>query len=109
MTPEQRAKMEAAMRRGGQGPQTTVRKTCVRKETLGKPSGNDEERKSCKPTMVTSSAIKQDIHMECENGGGKQTGTFKVEAVDRLQRRPRHEHQLRFLGQMAGTCVFGIQ
>jgi len=82
MTPEQRAKMEAAMRRGGQGPQTTVRKSCVRKETLGKPSGNDEERKSFKPTMVTSSAAKRDIHMECENGGGKQTGTFKVEAMD---------------------------
>lgn len=80
MTPEQRAKMEAAMKaRGGQGPQTTV---CKSERTLDKPFGNDEERKSCKQTIVTSSAAKQEIHMECENGGGKQTGTFKVEAVD---------------------------
>jgi hypothetical protein len=83
MTPEQRARMEAAMKaRGGQGPRTTVRKSCVRKETLDKPFGNDEERKSCKQTIVTSSATRQEIHMQCENGGGTQTGTFKLEAVD---------------------------
>ncbi len=81
MTPEQRAKMEAMMKaRGMQGPRTTVTKSCVRKEDLDKPFGNDN--KSCKQTIVTSSATKQEIHMECEMGGGKQVGTLKFEAVD---------------------------
>jgi hypothetical protein len=83
MTPEQRARMEGAMKaRSGQGPRTTVRKNCMRKETLDKPFGNDEERKSCKQTIVTSSATKQEIHLECETRGGKQIGTFKLEALD---------------------------
>ena len=83
LTPEQRARMEAAMKaRGAQGPRTTVHKNCVRKEMLDKPFGDDEERKSCKQTIVTSSATRQEIHMECEKGGGKQSGTLKLEAVD---------------------------
>jgi uncharacterized protein DUF3617 len=81
MTPEQRAKMEAMMKaRGMQGPRTTVTKHCVKKEDLDKPFGNDN--KSCKPTIVNSSATKQEIHMDCEVGGGKQVGTLKFEAVD---------------------------
>jgi hypothetical protein len=81
MTPEQRAKMEALMKaRGMQGPRTTVTKNCVKKEDLDKPFGN--ENKSCKQTIVTSSATKQEIHMECDMGGGKQVGTLKFEAVD---------------------------
>ena len=82
MTPEQRAKMEAAMKARGVGPRNRVYKSCVRKEDLDKPFGKEGEQKSCKQTIVTSSANKQEIHMECENAGGKQTGTFKVEAVD---------------------------
>jgi len=81
MTPEQRAKMEAAMKTL-QAPRTTVHKQCVKKEDLGKPFGGDEERKSCKQTIVTSSSTRQEIHMDCEMGGGKQSGTFKLEAVD---------------------------
>jgi hypothetical protein len=81
MTPEQRAKMEAMMKaRGMQGPRTIVNKHCVKKEDLDKPFGN--ENKSCKQTVVTSSATKQEIHMECEIGGGKQAGTLKLEALD---------------------------
>jgi Protein of unknown function (DUF3617) len=84
MTPEQRAKMEAMLKaRGMQGPRTSVYKSCLRKEDLAKPSfGNDETQKSCKQTIVTSSATKMEIHMDCEMGGGKQTGTFKFEALD---------------------------
>jgi Protein of unknown function (DUF3617) len=81
MTPEQRAKMEAMMKaRGTQGPRTTVRKHCVKKEDLDKPFGN--ENKSCKPTVVSSSATKQEIHVDCDIAGGKQVGTLKFEAVD---------------------------
>ena len=83
MTPEQRAKIEAAMKaRGAPGNRTTVRKSCLRKENLDKPFGDDEARKSCKQTIVTSSTTRQEVHLECANGGGQQTGTFKLEAVD---------------------------
>ena len=82
LTPEQRAKMEAAMKaRNGQGA-TNTHKSCLKKEDLDKPFGTDEQRKSCKQTFVTSSASHQEIHMECELGGGKQSGTLKLEAVD---------------------------
>ena len=81
MSPEQRAKMEAAMKaRGMQGPRTMVNKHCIKKEDLDKPFAN--QNKSCKQTIVTSSATKQEIHMDCEIGGGKQVGTLKFEAVD---------------------------
>jgi len=82
MTPEQRAKMEAMMKaRGMQGPRSTMTKSCVKQEDLDKPFGH--ENKSCKQTIVSSSATKQEIHMECDMGaGGKQVGTLKFEAVD---------------------------
>ncbi len=81
MTPEQRAKMEAMMKaRGMQGPRTTVTKSCVKPEDLDKPFSNGN--KSCKQSIVTSSATQQEIHMECDMGGGKQVGTVKFEAVD---------------------------
>lgn len=82
MTPEQRAKMEAAMKaRGMQGPRTTVYKHCVKKEDLDKPFAKNDE-KACKQTILTSSATRQEVHMECEMGGGKQVGTLKLEALD---------------------------
>ncbi len=83
MSPEQRAKMEAMMKaRGAQGARTNTYKSCVTKEDLQKPFGSDQERKSCKQTVISSSPTHQEIHMECEIGGGKQSGTFRVDAID---------------------------
>jgi Protein of unknown function (DUF3617) len=83
LTPEQRAKMEAMMKaRGMQGPRTTVTKHCVKKEDLDKPFAKNDEKKACKQTILTSSSTKQEVHMDCEMGGGKQTGTLKLEALD---------------------------
>lgn len=83
MPPEQRAKMEAAMKaRGMQGPRTIVNKRCVKKEDLDKPFAKDNENKACRQTILTSSSTKQEVHMECEMGGGKQVGTLKLEALD---------------------------
>jgi hypothetical protein len=81
LAPDQRAKMEAAMKARAT-PRTNVHRQCVRKEDLQKPFGGEEERKSCKQTFVTSSSTRQEIHMDCEVGGGKQSGTLKLEAVD---------------------------
>jgi hypothetical protein len=84
MPPEQRARMEQAMKaRAAKGATTRTRKSCVRKEQLDKiPFSADDDGKSCKPTVETSSRTKQEIHMDCENEAGKRTGFFRVEAAD---------------------------
>src|ERR1035437_7665315 len=55
MPPEQRARMEAAMKQSGAGvPKTDVRKHCVTKEKLEKQSAFDDNRKDCTRTIVIS-------------------------------------------------------
>jgi len=81
LTPEQRAKMEAAMQaRGARGPSTKVETRCITKEDLDKPLNLDRDRASCKNTIVTSSSSKQEIKIDCDEKGMKATGTVKVEA-----------------------------
>jgi hypothetical protein len=83
MSPEQRARMEQAMKaRSAKGPRTITERSCVRKETLENPFNSSEERSSCKQTVVASTRTTQEIHMECEADGGKQSGTFRLQAVD---------------------------
>jgi hypothetical protein len=81
MPPERRAKMEAAMKQR-QGGHTTTSKHCVKKEDLDKAFAKAEENKACTYNILSSSSTKQEIHMECEMGGGKGSGTLKLEAVD---------------------------
>jgi len=82
MTPQQRAKIDAAIKAQGGQPRTTVSKSCVRKEDLDKPFSNIAQRESCKSTVLTSTATRQELRMECEMDGGKLSGTLKLEAVD---------------------------
>jgi len=77
MTPQQRAKIDAAIKAQGGQPRTTVSKSCVRKEDLDKPFSNIAQRESCKSTVLTSTATRQELRL-----GGKQSGTLKLEAVD---------------------------
>ncbi len=80
LPPEQRAKIEAALKLAGGGPRTSTSKSCVKKEDLTKlPLNNDQ---SCKTTLVSSSSTKQEIHMECDRNGNKQTGTMTIEALN---------------------------
>lgn len=75
--PEQRAKIEAALK---PGPRTSVSKNCVKKEDLTKlPVNNDQ---SCKTTLVSSSPSKQEIKMECDRNGSKQSGSINIEALN---------------------------
>ena len=84
LTPEQRAKIEAAMKaRAAQGAKTTVHKNCITKEQLAKPlKFGDESEKNCKYTFVTSSGSKQEIHVECTQGTMNSKGDVHVEAVN---------------------------
>jgi Protein of unknown function (DUF3617) len=82
MTPEQRAKFEAAMKaRTSQKPQTHTRRRCITQEDLNK-SLFTEETKSCTQTVLTSTGKKMEIHEVCTNGDTKTDVTFQIEAVN---------------------------
>jgi hypothetical protein len=85
MTPEQRAKMEAAMQgRGGGGARTNSTKHCVTKETLSQMlSFGDNRAQNCKKTLVSSTGTKQVVHMECTTATTLSTGDLQFEAVNR--------------------------
>jgi len=74
---EQRAKIEALI--AGE-PHTTTSKSCVKKEDLAKLQLNKDQ--SCKTTLVSSSGSKQEIRLECDRNGNKQTGSITIEALD---------------------------
>lgn len=81
MTPEQRAKIESAM--GARGAKPIVSTYCLTKEKLEQAWNTGQSMaKNCTTTMTSSSAGKQEVHMECNQNGTKMTGTVKVEAVD---------------------------
>ena len=86
LTPEQRAKMEEAVKaREAKGPQTKVTKSCLTKEALAKANAfGGEDNGTCKRTLVNSSSSKQDIHFECGEGNTKtkSTGDLHLEAVN---------------------------
>ena len=98
LPPDQRAKVEAAMKQAGAmasgQPTTNTSKNCVKKEDLAKlnPGGDD---KTCKVTVVNSSRSKLDLKMDCDSNGTKSTSTGSVEA-------PSSE-SLKFNFQMAST------
>jgi hypothetical protein len=84
LTPEQRAKMEGAMGRGGSGATTT--KHCVTKDTINEAlasANTNNARMNCTRTFVTSTSTKQVIHMECTSGPMKTSGDIQVEVIDR--------------------------
>jgi Protein of unknown function (DUF3617) len=85
MPPEQRAKIEAALKRAGAmssgKPMTTTSKNCIKKEDLAKMMPNVNKDQACKVNLVSSSRSRQELKMECEANGGKQTGTVVVEAL----------------------------
>jgi hypothetical protein len=77
----QRAQVEAMMKQGANpgAPRTTTNKNCVKKEDLAKLNPRDD--KTCKMTLVGSSRNKQEIKMDCDSNGSKQTGTMVIEAL----------------------------
>jgi hypothetical protein len=84
LTPDQRARMEAAM--GGRGgPRTTIAKQCITKETLNEAFSNASTARDlkCTRTFVTSTSTKQVVHMECTSGGVKTSSDVQVEVIDR--------------------------
>ena len=80
LPPEQRARIEAMLAQAGGAPRTTTSRSCVKKEDLTKlPLQNDQ---NCKTTLLASSPAKQEIRVECDRNGAKQSGTMTIEAVN---------------------------
>jgi len=83
LTPEQRARMEAAMKARSNGqPTTSTSKSCMTKEKLEKGATFAEERKECTHSVTNSSRTKADIKFECTEEQMKVSGTIHYEVVD---------------------------
>ena len=81
MTPEQRARFEAAMSKMASGtPVTRTSKSCLTKERLGKDPFND--RKECKETVLTSTGSKMEIHEVCTDEQSTFDSKVRIEASD---------------------------
>src|SRR6266567_1818896 len=82
MTPEQRAKMEAAFgARSGGSPTTSTHKVCITREKMDKQTAFDD-RKNCTHTVVSSSSSKLEMKMQCTEQDSTLNGTVQVEALN---------------------------
>jgi Protein of unknown function (DUF3617) len=82
MTPEQRAKFEAAMNNmAAQAPKTRTSKSCLTKEKLEKDPFNRED-KSCTETVLNSTGSKMEIREVCTHEDTKTDVTVHIEAAD---------------------------
>ncbi len=82
MTPEQKARMEAAMKaRQAQGPRVHVHKSCMTKEKLEREPFQDKDKESCTHTVILSSRTHWQSKLLCANP--KRVGEFNIEAVSR--------------------------
>jgi len=79
MPPEQRAKMEERMK-AMQGRPTTNRH-CVTEEDLKKAFNIGDQRSNCTRTVLSSSASKQEIKVECSSDRMKTTGIIHIESA----------------------------
>ena len=78
MPPEQRARIEAAMKGG---PSTDVRKECITKEKLEKHSAFSNNRGDCTRTVVNSTGSKLEVKIHCEEKQASTDGTLVLETV----------------------------
>lgn len=85
LTPEQRAKMIAAMQsREAAGPKTHTLKSCVTAKDLKEGAFTAEEDKddaNCKNKIVTQTSARQEMTVTC-TGEESRNGRIRIEAVD---------------------------
>jgi hypothetical protein len=83
MTPEQRARIEGAMKQSGMGgPKTDVRKECITKEKLAKHLAFSSNRGECTRTVVSSTGSKLELKIHCEEKQNVTDGALVVEALN---------------------------
>jgi len=80
MTPEQKAKFEAAMKgMASDTPKTRAYKNCVTKEQLNQDPFSDEGR-NCTRTVLKATGSMMEIREVCEREGAKSDMTIQLEA-----------------------------
>ena len=85
LTPQERARIEAkAKERAAEGPQTTVKKSCLHESDLLQPLmlTFGGEGQGCRQTVVEASPTRQQIKVQCGKGAPMGGGTIQIEAVD---------------------------
>jgi len=86
MTPEQRARIEAALKNVGGGSHAITMKKCITKEDIQKALAEASSSKdsTCSPKLVSSSASKVVLHIDCtqEKRETKSSGDIIVERQD---------------------------
>jgi len=84
MPPEQRARIEGAMK-GMNGPHSTTQKRCMTKESIDKAIANANNNKSCTTKIGEMSATRLSMHLDCtsDKGDAKTTGDILIERLDR--------------------------
>lgn len=82
MTPEQRARVEAAMKkREAMGPRTHVIRSCLTQEKLERPfvRNEDEDPGHCRRTVVTATRTVHEYRFQCSTPE-ERTGVMRLEA-----------------------------
>jgi hypothetical protein len=83
MPPEQRARIEAMMKsRVGGGTSPIVSKSCITRDSLAGGSAFSRQQNNCTSKVVTSTAAKQQVHVECDQQGTKMAGDLTVDRID---------------------------
>jgi hypothetical protein len=84
MSPEQRAKFEAAMQAAmARSNAPHIFKSCVTEKELERgPDFSDPNQKNCKQTVVTRTSSIMEVRVEC-TGAEKMSGRLRYEAVSR--------------------------
>ncbi|MBZ5527753.1 MAG: DUF3617 domain-containing protein [Acidobacteriia bacterium] len=82
MSPEQRARYEAAMKKMASGaPKTRTHNNCVTKEQLNKDPFSDE-KKSCTRKVLKSTGSQMEIQEVCLGDGVRRDITIQIEALN---------------------------
>jgi len=82
LTPEQRARIKDRIdARKSEPARTTIKEQCLTRKQLDSGIPFSPDRKSCTRTVLTSTASKVDVRVECLDQGIKRDGTFQVEAL----------------------------
>jgi len=80
LTPEQRARVEAAMNaRSGQGAKTTTYQSCITKDELQKTPFRD--KKNCTETLISSSNTQAEVKLACTMEGVDGSGEMQIHAA----------------------------
>ncbi len=80
LTPEQRARMEAAMKNSANSSHTY--KSCVKKEDVDGSLLNSRENRDCNVTILKSTSNELDGKMACNIEGMRGDGTMNMHVVD---------------------------